>query len=146
MTGPPQYFKQFERKKTQKDKLDFATSVLAKLANFRVYEDAKDADDFFDKILPVLESDLIGDAAGHDAFIASLVTICVGYSKALTPEAEEEEEGFFFHESYEKAIILIIGMMEKSSSLKHCVIKTSSSRLHKPSEVYYLSIFRTTHR
>ena len=109
MTGPPQYFKQFERKKSPKDKLDFATSVLAKLAKFQVYEDAKDADNFFDKILPLLESDLIDAAAGHDAFIASLVTIARGYSKALTPEAEEEEEGFFFHDSYEKALILIIG-------------------------------------
>lgn len=118
MTGPPQYFKQFERKKSPKDKLDFASKILAKLAKFQVYEDAKDADNFFDKILPLLESDLIDAAAGHDAFIASLVTIARGYSKALTPEAEEEEEGFFFHESYEKALILIVGMMENSSCMK----------------------------
>ena len=91
---------------------------VAKSAKFQVYEDAKDADNFFDKILPLLESDLIDAAAGHDAFIASLVTIARGYSKALTPEAEEEEEGFFFHDSYEKALILIIGMMESSSCLK----------------------------
>jgi len=145
MTGPPQYFKQFERKKSAKDKLDFASKILAKLAKFQVYEDAKDAgklpssfslltllsislcsppfqqmhpqDNFFDKIMPLLESDLIDAASGHDAFIASLVTIARGYSKALTPEAEEEE-GFFFHESYEKALILIVGMMENSSCLK----------------------------
>ena len=36
MTGPPQYFKQFERKKSPKDKLDFATSVLAKLVGGKI--------------------------------------------------------------------------------------------------------------
>ena len=119
MTGPTQYFKQFERKKTPRDKLDFTSSVLAKLAKFQVYDkNAKEADDFFEAILPILETDLIEAGAGHDAFVASLVKIACGYSKALSPEAEEEEDGFFFHETYDKAILIIVGMMENSSSLK----------------------------